>query len=378
MRKIEKIGAIALSIGFATAGFAGCNLIGQGNSSESSAENTSFTAVSPKNGKIAVLANDDVAEFVSSYQAWKNCAEPYYGKGDHYAMKNLTLEWSAETPADEYEVSLSLTADMQNAMRFTTSSTSLSVSDLFVNSTYYWQVKGGDATSSVFSFKTANTPRTVTIDGVSNTRDIGGKDTEEGGKIRQGIAYRGAKLDDITETGKQQFLETYGIKSDLDLRATTEGFKGASPVGDDVAYWNYSCPYYVGSNGLDNSDYYESLASALRVFTKSENFPVYFHCSIGRDRTSMIAMLLLGVCGVSTEDIALDYETSFFSVSGCMDNATVSNMTNGLANTISYIMQFGKKYDGNDSFQRSCEAYLLHIGMSEMEIFNIRENLIEE
>ncbi len=378
MRRIGRIGTIALSIVFSAAGFVGCGLTGQGNKTESSVENTSFTALSPKHGKVATLANDELAEFAAKYEAKTNCAEPYYGKGDHYAMKGLTLEWSAETPAEEYEVSLSLSADMRDAMRYTTTETSLFLSDLFVNSTYYWQVKGGEATSSVFSFQTANTPRTIFIEGVSNTRDIGGKNTEEGGKIRQGIAYRGAKLDDITETGKKQFLETYGIKSDLDLRAATEGYKGASPVGDDVAYRNYSCPYYTGANGLDNSDYYEALASALRVFTKSENFPVYFHCSIGRDRTSMIAMLLLGVCGVSTEDIALDYETSFFSESGCLDGASVANMTRGVDNTMSYIMQFGKKYDGNDSFQRSCEAYLLRIGMTEMEIFDIRQNLIEE
>ncbi|MCW3016555.1 MAG: protein tyrosine/serine phosphatase, partial [Solirubrobacterales bacterium] len=37
---------------------------------------------------------------------------------------------------------------------------------------------------------------------------------------------------------------------------------------------------------------------------------VVFHCGIGRDRTGMIAMLLLSLAGVAPDDIADDYELS--------------------------------------------------------------------
>lgn len=335
----------------------------------------SITAVSPKDGKIVAICNDEVAEFVSGYTENANCAEAYFGKGDHYAMKDLTLEWAAETPSSAYTVALSLNADMSDATIYTTETTQWTVSELYVNTTYYWQVTGADK-SGVFSFKTANTPRTISIDGVSNTRDIGGKKTEDGRQIRQGVVYRGANLDGITETGKRRFLETYGIRSDLDLRKMSEGSKGSSPVGDDVRYWNYSCPYYTGTSGLDNAEYYDALASAMRVFADSENYPVYFHCAIGRDRTSMVAMLLLGVCGVPKGDIALDYEMSFFSESGCSDGATVATMTAHLESTMRYIGQIGLQYDGKDCFQRSCEAYLLRIGLTAEEIAAIRDNLI--
>ena len=38
--------------------------------------------------------------------------------------------------------------------------------------------------------------------------------------------------------------------------------------------------------------------------------PALFHCAAGKDRTGILAMLLLGAVGVSQEDIIADYEIS--------------------------------------------------------------------
>ena len=38
------------------------------------------------------------------------------------------------------------------------------------------------------------------------------------------------------------------------------------------------------------------------------NHPMVFHCTAGKDRTGLMAMLLLGALGVADEDIARDYE----------------------------------------------------------------------
>ena len=42
----------------------------------------------------------------------------------------------------------------------------------------------------------------------------------------------------------------------------------------------------------------KQLATALRVFTHPDNFPLLVNCVQGKDRTGLIAMLVLMLCGV--------------------------------------------------------------------------------
>ena len=337
-----------------------------------------IVAIYPKNGECVSLANAEVTDFATNYEWGMGlyCSEAYYGMGDHYAMQGVKLRWEDKNQSKRYEVSISEHKDMSSATVYQVEGNEVEIHDLFVNTTYYWQVTGGSGTSKVFSFQTGDTPRTIVIDGVSNTRDIGGKLTGSGKRIRQGMVYRGAKLDYITEEGKTAFLEQYQIKTDLDLRKTGEGLLGKSPVGEEILYYNYSCPYYTGdTTGINEEQNYESLASAMRVFADADNYPVYFHCAIGRDRTSMVAMLLLGVCGVSKTDICMDYEMSFFSESGCSDKAQVAGMAQTFSVTLNYIARNG---DSHATFQENCETYLLQIGLTQAEIDAIRSNLIEK
>lgn len=371
-----KIGAVMLSAACAATAFTGCGGSGGGSSD--------ISAVYPKNGEIVNIANNGVAEFCSDYVSGSDKILSYANNGDNYYMAPLILKWSAKTPAERYEVKVSRNADMSRPQSYSVTSESLRLSDLFVNTDYYWQVSSGDIHSEVFSFTTANTPRTIALGGVSNTRDIGGKSIGNGKFVKQGVVFRGGKLDDITDDGKKDFTEKYGIKTDLDLRLSTEGPTGSSPAGAQINYLNYSCPYYRGdSTGIDNPENYANLAAAMRVFVEPSNYPVYFHCAIGRDRTAMVAMLLLGVCGVSTEDICLDYEMSFFSKSGCMDGANPSAMASKFFATVNCIKQYGETYgdvygeSGELSFKRCCEIYLMQIGLTKNEIDEIRTNLVE-
>lgn len=332
----------------------------------------------PEDGEIVNLANREVAEYIENYDTGSSAS--YYGKGDHYAMQGVRLRWTDKKPSKRYQLTISRYPDMSLAETQFVDGTETMLTDLFVNTTYYWQVSGGNGASEIFSFQTADTPRTIAIDGVSNTRDIGGKTTTDSKKIRQGMVYRGAALDDITEEGKEVFVNEYQIQTDLDLRNRGEGFQGNSPAGRDVKYFNYFCPYYTSAgtgatNGMDMPENYENLASALRVFADADNYPVYVHCAIGRDRTSIVSMLLLGVCGVSKKDICADYEMSFFSQSGCSDGAKVDDMVKSFRVTLDYIMRNG---DSQGTLKDNCETYLLQIGLTQDEIDSIRQNLIEE
>ena len=43
------------------------------------------------------------------------------------------------------------------------------------------------------------------------------------------------------------------------------------------------------------------IARALRLFADSANFPILVHCVIGKDRTGLVMMLLLLLCGVDEQ-----------------------------------------------------------------------------
>ena len=193
--------------------------------------------------------------------------------------------------------------------------------------------------------------------------------------MRQGIAYRGARLDAITSNGVVSALKTYGIKTDLDLRKNGEGTAGGvSPLGNEVRYFNYSCPYYWGgTDGINNPNNYENLAAAIKVFADADNYPIYYHCSIGRDRTSMVTMLLLGVLGVSITDIFMDYEVSFLTSRTFYDTATPEHMMNIFTATCTNI----SVYNEGTTFAQQCEDYLLDIGVTAEEIAAIRANMLE-
>ena len=74
-------------------------------------------------------------------------------------------------------------------------------------------------------FSTAILPRTIYIDGVSNTRDLGGNVGLNGKRMKEGLVYRGMGLEAITDAGKEEFLNNLGIKSEVDLRGSGEGIE---------------------------------------------------------------------------------------------------------------------------------------------------------
>lgn len=46
----------------------------------------------------------------------------------------------------------------------------------------------------------------------------------------------------------------------------------------------------------------------FRVLADKENYPVYFHCIAGADRTGTVAFIINGLLGVSYEDLTRDFE----------------------------------------------------------------------
>ena len=340
----------------------------------------------PKEGEKIILANDEVYSWWSTYKYTKTDSNPYYRHEDIYYPKSLTFSWKADEKATYYKLYLSksdsFTSDETESYLVNTNS--LTLNHLYVGTKYYWRVYKAELASDgsekieaimeVHSFKTVDSPRCFEIEGVSNTRDIGGIDAAYGYRIKQGMIYRGGKLDDITDAGKEFFLNYIGVKTDLDLRTPGEGGAGAvSPLGADINYVNIDGRYYTGSKGISNEIGKELFAQEIRLFANPDNYPFYIHCSLGRDRTGTLAFVIEALLGVNKNMLLMDYELSVFSVTGTLDNASISAIKSNILATFDYINGF----EGT-TYADKTENYLLSIGITAEEIQTIRDLLLEE
>ncbi len=331
--------------------------------------------LSPANNENICLANEPLTDLVKNYAP--GYAERYNVGEDRFSMQSLTLKWGTDLTPNAYTVCLSEKKDLLDGVKFHTESPWLEIKDLLVNTEYFWQVTAcfdtHEQRSPVYCFKTADTPRTIDIDGVSNTRDLGGRILPNGKKFRQGMAYRGGRLDEITEKGRQKAKRIYGIKTDLDLRNFAEGTAGQiSPLGEDIRYVHINgAPYYLGGEtGIDVENNKKTLAAAIKIFADVKNYPIYAHCSLGRDRTAAVCMLLEGLLGVGKRDMMIDYETSFLSKMGSLDGQTAAYMQTMFSKTYDYVSTYAK-----DDFSLACETYLLQAGVRAEEIALIRKIL---
>lgn len=334
-----------------------------------------------KDGAEISAANPVVDEFCVRYFPGK--AEELRDFTDMYYPEGFDLYWTYDFSKDEditeeprYAVVLvSQNEDLSDARRYVSAGTGIHVDDLLVNTDYFWQVEAhfADRTvlSDVFKIHTAHHFRTYFVPDVSNTRDLGGYSTSFKKTVRQGMIIRGANLDGIHSEAKKILLGKLNIRTDLDLRAPGEGKAGGkySPLGESVNYVNISAPLYLG---IKEEDKQEALASEIRVFTNEENYPIYFHCAIGRDRTGTLALLLLGLLGVPEDMIERDYEMSFLSYSGSADETPVELMLKGnYVPTVDYLNTFEGR-----TFADKVVSFLKSIGITQEEIDAIRNIML--
>ena len=165
--------------------------------------------------------------------------------------------------------------------------------------------------------------RAFPLDGPVNGRDLGGLRTVDGGTIRRGVLFRSDAFEQSTVNDVRRLTDA-GIELVIDLRTPTEvRTRGAGVVGTSsieirnipVVDENHQIHSEgMRSLGLHWADIYEMMltdgAEAFRqVFAAVDEADgaVLFHCQVGKDRTGMVAALLLGVAGCADDVIADDY-----------------------------------------------------------------------
>lgn len=314
----------------------------------------------------------DLLDIKSYYQSGVENTKPRYP----------ILRWTHELGCPNYEVVLSTNKKMEQSASFIAGENKyLELQDLYAGTHYFYQIqaKYDDKTivSKRFDFKTIDFMRTIDIDGVYNARDIGNKKTKDGKmKIKQGLVYRTANFDSVTQLGVQQAINKYGIKTDLDLR---EQGPTKSPLGDSVQYVNngqgiYGSPLYVSyDSGVNSPDYFEPMRDNLKMFTNKDNFPLAFHCAIGRDRTGTLATVLYLLLQIDMKQIYMDHLCSFYSK--VCNTESIDLIYERIDTLISFFK--GNSDDGKDAY-KFAEKYCLTIGLTNDDIKAIRNNLLEK
>jgi protein-tyrosine phosphatase len=169
--------------------------------------------------------------------------------------------------------------------------------------------------------------RHIVCDGAFNVRDLGGYPTTTGRTVRWHTLYRADGLHRIPAEAAAT-VAPLGWRTVLDLRTRGEfddgAFAHAAAHGTEVIHlpvirepWDITAVAdaepadFLASRYLDMLDEgVEALTTAVDLLASRSRLPAVFHCSAGKDRTGVLAALVLSVLGVPDEQIAQDYQLS--------------------------------------------------------------------
>ncbi len=284
---------------------------------------------------------------------------------------------------------------MENAKEKRSASKQISLSDNFYpDRTYYYEAT--DSRGKLVergTIKPVNAPvRIINASGGRNIRDAGGWTTKSGDTVKYGLLYRGAQLNGrnggpkLNQSGIDTFRDDLKVVTELDLRNSTDnGGQIECAFGSDKNYVQISIVQYDSALKSNQA----RLKQIFEVLADENNYPLYFHCNAGADRTGTVAFLIGGLLGVSESDLTKDFElTSFggqgkrlrgkdtgsgFSDDGIMQNDSSNYVAWGPM--VDYIKNNYVKGDVTD-LSGGIEKYLLDIGVGQNDLNKIKALLL--
>ena len=365
----------------------------------------------------AVLAKSTLAERVAVFEADKKSGKKLKHDTNWRKSRPVVFQWRATgKESGPWEIKIAKNADFSDARveclrRCPTNSVGayfyeLPQANFEIGAKYYWKVTS-DITcgkwahpracdcknrkpcveSSVGTFTTEDlAPRWIDIEGrVENMRDLGGRTTLDGRRVRQGLVYRGQGLNDNSVDGVHKgrnrltvedvayLTKTLGIKTDLDLRSSMEtaGMR-ESPLGSAIRFVHRSSRAY---DNVFTDDGKKIMADNFRLFCDRANYPIYFHCIAGADRTGALGYTLNAVLGVSEYGCATDWESTFYpGIPGGNEKTDGKHVWNSEWHLINGFAAYGTS---GDSLKRRAELYLLDCGVTMAEIEKFRAIMLK-
>ena len=160
------------------------------------------------------------------------------------------------------------------------------------------------------------------LQGTENTRDLGSYQTSVGQTTAR-FRFLRSDLPKMLTVHDRFFLDSHHITTVLDLRSRDEIDNAPDPFGNLPGMKYIQCCMEEGSRIPASV---EDVPAVYRKISQSQGMQkallqisaaesgVLFHCTAGKDRTGVLAAILLLTAGVRDEDIIADYALSF---AGC-------------------------------------------------------------
>jgi protein-tyrosine phosphatase len=159
--------------------------------------------------------------------------------------------------------------------------------------------------------------RELSWDGCVNARDLGGL-----GRVRPGAVVRMEAPRRLSEAGWAAAW-VHGVRTVVDLRDAGERVPDRAPrpagiTTVQVPQDPVGTPFYEHWKRIDNlssplyfpamlAEHPEPVVTAVQAIANAAPGCVVFHCAGGKDRTGLLALVLLTLAGAAPEEIIADY-----------------------------------------------------------------------
>lgn len=169
----------------------------------------------------------------------------------------------------------------------------------------------------------------LNFDHISNARDLGGLPTADGRRVKSGLLFRTAKLAGASAADAARLSDELALRHIVDFRDEYERAAAPDTPVSGAEYHAFSAlpglpPEKLPDPARDADPDFRSMfrkiyrllaegkdaASAYRAFFDvllRRDGAVLFHCTQGKDRTGIAALLVLAALGVDREAALEDY-----------------------------------------------------------------------
>ena len=348
MKKTIKLLSLLLAFGLLTS--CGANSNQPNNSSQGGSESGKPSESGQGSGEVApgegFSFNEDELNtpqeiHTADQKSYLNFSKPYYEitgsdlngfnatgasslQKSSWAPKQVTINWKYGAPVgktvSKFQLVFGQESDLIDGYTVNGSkNNSISFSNAYLGDNYFKVIAnftdGSTEESDIKVFKVdEQAPRNLDVGNMPNCRDMGGRTTYAGGKIRQGMIYRtaGNKFDnrsDVDADCKEVLINQLGVKTEINVaNSTTNNVDLKNGVTVQNCYMAYgSVPY---SNLARNS---VRIRQVMDILAEEANYPVFYHCRIGTDRTGITGVMIGGLLGIKFNEIIQDYGFSNFA-----------------------------------------------------------------
>jgi protein-tyrosine phosphatase len=250
--------------------------------------------------------------------------------------------------------------------------------------------------------------RRIDFEGSFNFRDLGGWETTDGRSVRWRKLYRADSVHRLTEADVEKAHQELGVRTLIDLRSDMEVQFGGVGALAELVIARYHAPITARREGqaidanvaaaqsadrspdamveqylaiLDHSS--NLVVEAVQTLASDEALPGVFFCAAGKDRTGVLAAVVLGAIGVRDDDIVADYVLTEESIEAIITRFASSEGAPAMYRDLppSHFAPFAETMerviDGVRSTYGSFASYLTSRGLPDDALRSLQASLLE-